>query len=161
MVILALMAVVTSLALPQDYSVTRSIVISQPPERVWPVVRDIPPQSSWRPELRSIERLPDRNGHETWRLINRDSQSMVMEVVESVPPRRLVCVYEGRPGIGLITWTIDISSVANDSRVTLLQRSTFYSHTYRLLARFAYGSTFADDFLRSLARKFGDPPVVQ
>jgi hypothetical protein len=56
---------------------------------------------------------------------------------------------------------IEIRSVANDSQVTLLQRSTFYPRTYRFLARFVYGTSFADDFLRSLAQKFGDPPVVQ
>ncbi len=86
---------------------------------------------------------------------------MVLEVVESVPPQRLAFEYEGRPGIGVITWTIEIRPVANDSQVTLLQRSTFYPRTYRFLARFAYGTSFADDFLKSLTRKFGDPPVVQ
>ncbi len=161
LVILALLAIGVAVTLPQDYSFARTIVISQPPEVVWWVIRDIAAERSWRSNLRSIDRLPDRNGHETWRLRDNEGQSVVMEVLESVPPHHLMCVYEGRPGIGVITWIVEIRPVAKDSRVTLLQRSTFYQHTYRFLARFVYGTSFADDFLKSLARKFGDPPVVQ
>ena len=161
LVILGLLAVGIALTLPQDYSFARSIVISRPPAVVWGVIRDIAAERSWRQNLRNVERLPDRNGHETWRLRDNGDQTVVMEVVESVPPQRLAFLFEGRPGIGAITWVIEIRPVANDSQVTLLQRSTFYMRTYRFLARFVYGSSFADDFLKSLARKFGDPPVVQ
>ena len=160
-VILALLAIGVAVTLPQDYSFARSVVISRPPGVVWGVVRDIAAERGWRQNLHSVERLPDRNGHETWRLRDSEGQTVVMEVVESVPPRRLAFEYEGRPGIGVITWVIEIRSVANDSQVTLLQRSSFYPRTYRFLARFVYGTSFADDFLKSLAQKFGDPPVVQ
>jgi len=161
LVILASLAIGIALTLPQDYSFTRSIVISRPPELVWGVIRDIAGQRGWRQNLRTIERLPDRNGHEAWRLRDNEGQTVVLEVLESVPPKRLEFEYEGRPGIGVITWTIEIRPLANDSQVMLVQRSTFYPRTYRLLARLVYGTSFADDFLKSLARKFGDPEVVQ
>jgi uncharacterized protein YndB with AHSA1/START domain len=160
-VILASLAIGIALTLPQDYSFTRGIVISRPPDVVWRVIRDIAGERGWRQNLRTIERLPDRNGHEVWRLRDYEGQTVVLEVLESVLSQRLVFEYEGRPGIGVITWTIAIQPVANDSQVTLVQRSTFYPRTYRLLARFVYGTSFADDFLKSLARKFGDPEVVQ
>ena len=161
LVILAALAIAIALTLPEDYSFTRNIVISRSPDVVWRVIRDISGEQSWRQNLRTIERLPDRNGHEAWRLRNNDGQTVVLEVLQSVPPRRLAFEYEGRPGIGIILWVIEIRPVANDSQVALLQRSTFYPRTYRFLARFVYGTSFADDFLKSLARKFGDPEVVQ
>lgn len=161
LLILASLAIGISLTLPQDYSFTRSIVISRPPEVVWRVVRDVAGEQGWRQNLRAIERVADRNGHEAWRLRDNEGQTVVLEVIESVPPQRLALEYEGRPGIGIITWTIEIQPVANDSQVMLIQRSTFYPRTYRLLARLVYGTSFADDFLKSLARKFGDPEVVQ
>jgi uncharacterized protein YndB with AHSA1/START domain len=161
LVILASLAIGIGLTLPQDYSFTRRIVISQPPDVVWRTIRDIAGEQNWRQNLRTIERLPDHNGRESWRLRDNEGQTVVLQVVESMPPQHLVFEYEGRPGIGTISWTIDIRPVANDSQVTLVQRSTFYPRTYRFLARFVYGTSFADDFLKSLARKFGDPEVVQ
>jgi uncharacterized protein YndB with AHSA1/START domain len=160
-VILASLAIGVALTLPQDYSFTRGIVISRRPDVVWRVIRDIAGEQGWRQNLRTVERLPDRNGHEAWRLRDYEGQTVVLEVLESAPPQRLTFEYEGRPGIGVILWVIEIRPVANDSQVTLFQRSTFYPRTYRLLARFVYGTSFADDFLKSLARKFGDPEVVQ
>jgi Polyketide cyclase / dehydrase and lipid transport len=161
LLILVSLAIGIGLTLPQDYSFTRSIVISQPPDVVWRTIRDIPSERIWRQNLSAIERLPDRNGREAWRLRDNEGQTVVLEVVGSLPPQHLVFEYEGRHGIGTINWTIDIRPVANDSQVSLVQRSTFYPRTYRFLARFVYGTTFADDFLKSLARKFGDPEVVQ
>ena len=161
LVILASLAIGIGLTLPRDYSFTRRIVISQPPDVVWRTIRDISGEQNWRQNLRTVERLPDRNGRETWRLRDNEGQTVVLEVVESLPSQRLALEYEGRPGIGTIGWTIEIQPLANDSQVMLVQRSTFYPRTYRFLARFVYGTSFADDFLKSLARKFGDPEVVQ
>jgi hypothetical protein len=85
-VVLALLTIGIALTLPEDYSFTRSIVISRPPGVVWGVVRDIAAERGLRQNLRSVERLSDRNGHETWRLRDNEGQTVVMEVVESVPP---------------------------------------------------------------------------
>lgn len=147
--------------LPEEGAITRSVVISKPPSAVWPVLRDVAGQTAWRPQLRSIERLPDEGGHETWRVTDQHGESMTMLVMNSTPPQRLISRFRDPQASGDITWEFEIATLANDSRVTLTQRTQFSKPLDRFLSRFVFGARFADDYLTALARKFGDPPVVE
>jgi uncharacterized protein YndB with AHSA1/START domain len=166
--ILAALAVMFSLAayligasLPADHAFSRSLIISKPPEAVWAVISDFAAQPSWRPQLRSMDRLPDQDGLEAWRVTGSNGESMTMLVVESVPSRRLVNLYRNTQASGDTSWIFEIQPVAQDSQVTLTERVRVEQPLSRFFLRYVSRSRSANQYLAALAKKFGDPAVIQ
>jgi len=63
--LVALVAVIGAL-LPKSHAATRSARFKQSPQAIWNTITDFASMSSWRPELKSIEKQADRNGHPVW-----------------------------------------------------------------------------------------------
>ena len=53
---------VLGLMLPRDHMATRMGRYQVPPEKVWEALTDIDAMPSWRIGLKSVTRLPDKNG---------------------------------------------------------------------------------------------------
>lgn len=160
-VLLAALVFGIGLLLPDDFSSSRTILITKPPETVWAVMRDYASQPQWRPQVSSVERLPDQGGLETWRFTDPHGDTMTMTVVESVEPRQLINYFLDPAAAGTITWEISIVPLAADSQITLVQHAHSSKPAVRFLWRFFFGTRFADDYLKALARRFGDPPIVE
>src|ERR1044071_5046407 len=68
---------------------TRAVRLDKPPAQVWAVMTDFQGATSWRKGLKSVERLPDQNGHPVWR--ETGSYGVIpLEIVELTPPARVV-----------------------------------------------------------------------
>jgi uncharacterized protein YndB with AHSA1/START domain len=160
-VLLFLAAYLIGASLPADHAFSRSLIISKPPEAVWAVIRDFAAQPSWRPQLRSMERLPDQDSLEAWRVTGSDGESMTMLVVESDPPRRLVNLYRKTQASGDTSWVFEIQPVAQDSQVTLTERVRIEKPLSRFFLQYLATGRSADQYLTDLARKFGDPAAIQ
>jgi uncharacterized protein YndB with AHSA1/START domain len=155
-VLVGIVAIVGAL-LPKAHSATRSARYQQPPETVWREITDIEAFPSWREGLKSVERLPDRDGRPAWRETDSRGQVIPLQIVESDPPRKLVTrIADPKLPFGG-TWTYEIAPAGSGSVVTLTERGEIYNPIFRFVARFLIGYTGTiETYLRSLGMKFGE-----
>lgn len=156
-----LIALVGSL-LPKAHTASRRATFRQRPETLWRVLTDYAAMPSWRTDLRAIERLPDRDGHEVWQETDRHGRKLRLETVEAVPPRRLVGrIADPKLPFGG-TWTYEITPVAGGSTLTITEDGEIYNPIFRFVARFILGYTGTmESYLRALAAKFGEQVVIE
>lgn len=162
--ILVLILVAIALAgamLPQEHTVTRSIVLKQSPEAIWAVVTDHANEPKWRTDVASITRLADRNGHMLVEEKYKNGDSMKIETIEAQPPTRLVRdvvdnpIFSGR-------WTYELKAESGGTRVTITEHGSVPNPVFRLVSRFVIGHTTSlDKFLNALAGKFGEKAQIQ
>lgn len=83
---LALLVLTVGSLLPRQHQATSRIVVSGPIDRVWTAVRDVPSQPTYWSDMKSVERLPDRDGKETWRQTMKNGFDMPIIITEESPP---------------------------------------------------------------------------
>ena len=132
--IVALVAVVGVVALfgfflPMSHEASRSADVNKPPEAAFALLSDINNYRSW------------------W-----DGADVKSEVVESVPPTRIVTKVVGETQFGG-TWTIEITPIPTGSRVTITERGEIYNVVFRALAKFVFGYTSTMDSCLQAAQK--------
>ena len=124
------------------------------------MITDVDAMPSWREGLKSVKKLPDRSGLPAHIEVT-SSGEIPMETVEMVPSKKLVAriVGENLPFGG--TWTFDITSVADGATLRITERGYITNPVFRFVSRFILGySREMEKYLRSLARKFGEPPQI-
>ena len=153
--LVALVALV-GLFLPREHRVLRSIVLHQPPESVWVVVRDFGALPGWWSEVKSVERLPDEGGKERWRQ-NVGGFDMPLEIAEEQAPRRLVtrilaaedAAFGGR-------WIYEIEPMAEGSRLTVTEDGWIGNVLFRTMAQVTGLDTTIKQYLTALGKKLGE-----
>jgi uncharacterized protein YndB with AHSA1/START domain len=147
--------------LPQEHTVTRSIVLKQTPEAVWATVTDHANEPKWRSDVESITRLADRNGHPLVEEKYKNGDTLKIETVEAHPPTRLVRdvvdnpIFSGR-------WTYELKPEAGGTRVSITEHGSVPNPVFRLISRFVIGHTTSlDRFLTALAGKFGETAEIR
>jgi len=147
---------------PRYHVAARSLRSRRPPEDVWNVISDYAAVPAWHPEIKAVERLPDRNGHDVWRETDRRGYPVQLETVEAVAPRRLVRAIADERGPFSGQWEFDIEAVEEGSRVTLTERGQVPNPFFRLMFRLFMTPTFyLEIYLKALAVKLGDAPVLE
>ena len=147
--------------LPKGHVATRSARFRQAPEAIWAVLADRAGAPSWRPDVRSVEVLPPRDGRAVWRETWKDGDQILFEETEAVPPRRMVTriadpnlPFGGR-------WIIEISPADGGSTVRITEDGEVYNPIFRFLTRFVFGPTGTiEAFLKALRRKFGEETAI-
>src|SRR5260370_34061861 len=71
--------------LPENHVASRSSRFKQPPQAVWDAIAG---PSDWRPDLRSAEQLPPRDGRRSWKETDKHGQIITYESDEESPPTR-------------------------------------------------------------------------
>lgn len=116
--------------LPVAHEASRSAEFNQPPEAVWALIADPNSYSEW------------------W-----NGADVKSEVVESVPPTKLVTKIVGETQFGG-TWTFDIAPTPAGSRLTITERGEVYNVIFRALSKYVFGPTATiEDFLDALRLK--------
>lgn len=120
--ILSLVAVIGGIALigyflPVGHEASCSSEVNKPPGEVFALLSDVNNYKSW------------------W-----DGADVKSEVVESVPPARIVTKIVGETQFGG-TWTIEITPIPTGSRVTITERGEIYNVVFRTLSKFVFGYT--------------------
>lgn len=154
--VVGLVALIGAL-LPREHTASRSAVIHQPAESVWAVVRDLGGVTTWWPEIKSAERLPDQGGHEAWRQTMGNNYAMPLEVTESDPPRRLVTRIaspEGAPFGG--RWVYTIVPEPGGSKVSVTEEGWIANPIFRFVANVMGLDTTLKGYLKALGKKFGE-----
>ncbi len=142
--------------LPRAHSVTRKTILHQPPKVVWDALTDLAAFPSWRPEVKSVERLPDREGRAVWRE-DTSFGKITFEIAEARPPGLLI-VRIADPDLPFGgTWTYRLAATEEGTALTVTEDGEVRNPLYRFLSRFVFGyASSVEQCLKSLGRKFGE-----
>ena len=158
---LVLLVVTIGALLPQKHVATRAARFHQPPAAIWAAITDLDAFPSWRPGVKSVERLPDHNGLLAWREVDNHGQAIPFEVVESAPPQRLVArIADPNLPFGG-TWTYEIRATGGcELRIT--EHGEVYNPVFRFMSRFVFDNhSTMDAYLRALGQKFGEKMTIE
>lgn len=163
-VLIAAVLIVTAIGsfLPEEHIATRTLTLRQLPQNVWRTINDFANQPQWNPEMKTVERLPDRNGHEVWQE-EMSGMKIPLETLEAEPPRRLVRrIASDDLGFGGV-WEYSITPTTEGGcQLTIIERGTVGNPFFRFVSKFIFGHTATmEKYLTSLANKFGEPPVIR
>jgi uncharacterized protein YndB with AHSA1/START domain len=141
--------------LPSKHVATRATRFHQPPDAVWAAMTDVAAFPSWRPGVKSVERLPDRNGWPAWHEVDNRGQAIPFEVIEMVPPQTLVVrIADSKLPFGG-TWTYALHPVLGGSELRITEHGEVYNPIFRFVSRFILGYRGAiEAYLRGLGKKF-------
>jgi hypothetical protein len=152
-VVVAAVAII-GLMLPKNHLASRSSHFKQAPQAIWDAITGPP---DWRPDIRSFEKLPPRDGHRCWKEIDKHGQAIAYESVEETEPHRLVTkIADPKLPFGG-TWTFEIEPEKNGSQVAITEAGEIYNPIFRFMSRFVLGySGSIDAYLKALHAKFGE-----
>jgi len=92
----------------------------------------------------------------------KNDPPITYEVVESVPPQRLVrrIADKNLPFGG--SWTYEVEPVAGGSALRITENGEVYNPIFRFVSRFVMGHTRTiDETLKALGKKFGEQPGIE
>ncbi|MBI3405591.1 MAG: SRPBCC family protein [Acidobacteria bacterium] len=142
--------------LPKDHVASRMARYNQPPEKIWEVITNVDAMTTWRKDLKSLKRLPDKNGFPAW-VEDMNGMEIPLEVTESQPPRKLVTKIAGDELAFGGTWTYEIAVANGGATLRITERGEIYNSFFRLMARFVFGYTSTmEGYLTSLGKKLGE-----
>ncbi len=148
--------------LPVEHVAMRTLTLRQSPQSVWRTMTDFASQPQWHPEMKSAERLPDRNGHELWQE-EMSGTKIPLETIEAESPRRLVRrIASDDLGFGGV-WEYSITPTTEGGcQLTVTERGTVSNPLFRFLSKFVFGHTATmEKYLTALANKFGETPAIR
>jgi uncharacterized protein YndB with AHSA1/START domain len=147
---IVLVVIIVGALLPVAHTAERSVEISAPPERVWAALTDVSAFPTWRPDVASVEQLPDG----TWREHGRNGV-ITYRVTAAEPPSRLVVriVDKTLPFGGEWEYRVVPGSV------TITERGEIYNPVFRFMSRFVFGQTATiEAYLWALKRRVESRP---
>lgn len=141
LVLAVLVILLIGLILPEKHVATKVYHFDADAEKIWNLITDFQGQTSWRPKLERVDRLPSQNGHEVWREVESRHRQLSFETVECSPPHILVrrIVDEGLPFGG--SWTFEIVPEKGGSRLTITEHGEVRNAVFRFVSRFLIGHT--------------------
>lgn len=157
LVVLLLVVVIIGYLLPREHVATSSIVIHQPPETVWMVVRDLGNAAEWWEQVTKVERVDDPEGREVW-CQHLKTGPLPLVVMQDDPPRRLVTQINVPDDAAFGgTWTYEIAPVADGSRVRITEAGFINNPFFRFMAVVFFGMHGTmDGYLTALGRRFDE-----
>lgn len=139
---------------------SRSIVLRQPRQNVYAVIRDFKSASSWRNEVKSVEVIETPG--QRLRFVEHGSDDVNYELAEEVPNQRMVTRilntdlgYSGK-------WTYELTDENGSTRVKITEDGEVTNVIFRFMSRYVFGHTSTiDSYLSALAKKFGEDASPQ
>lgn len=160
---LALIVTFIGSLLPEEHIATRTLTLRQTPQSVWQAITDYAGQKEWRADLKRVERWPDQNGHEVWQEEYERGMKLPLATIETDAPRRLLrrIADEQLPFGG--TWEYIITPTTEGGcQLTITERGKIGNPLFRFMSRFIFGYTATiESYLKALAGKFGETPVIR
>jgi hypothetical protein len=146
--------------LPLGHVASRKVKLNQTPDAVWQAINNHPDEPNWRPELKSIERLADVNGHPAWQENYKDGMKLLLEDTESVPAKKLVRKVAESRNMFSGQWEFEITpAAAGSSILQITERGQVPNPLFRFVSRFIMGHTKSmEQYMTALAKKFGEKP---
>lgn len=128
--------------LPVEHTVVAAQTIAAPPAKVWGLLVNVDAQPTWRHGLKSLEELPEQNGHQRWTEHYSGAQ-MTFQLIESDPMKSRVVQLEPQGASMDGEWIYQLLPM-DDGRtsVTITEHGNLYSPLYRFLMHYILGDTF-------------------
>ena len=166
-IVVALIAIVIAIfaagaVLPRKHIATLAANIHQPPQVVWTTITDHVDDAKWRSDLKTIERLPDRNGHPVWLETYKDGMRLELEDTSADPPKKLIRQVRDTSNMFSGRWEIEVSpDGANASTVRITEYGEVPNPFFRFMSRFVFGHTKSmEQYLTALGSKFGEKVAI-
>ena len=143
--------------LPEKHTVSRSITVNRPVDEVWATVTDHAKDPSWRPDVESVTRIADRNGHPVWEEKYKSGDTMRIETILADAPKRMERKIVDQSAFGGV-WVYEVSASADGKSTTLrlTENGEVYNPAFRVIGRFIIGNeATVEKYLKNLAAKFG------
>jgi hypothetical protein len=165
MVVVALIAFMIAIfaagaVLPRKHMAAVITDINQPPAALWQTINDQTQATSWRSDLQSVERKPDRNGHLVWLETYKNGMKLELEDTEAAAPRKLVRTVRDTGNMFSGQWEILISPLGTTgSTIRITETGEVPNPFFRFMSRFVFGHTKTlEQYLTALAGKYGEKP---
>ncbi len=151
--VIVLIVVVVGAMLPKAHSVSRTARIAMPPEALYTLLSDVDRYQSWRPDVKTFERRPDRDGKPAWvEDVGGMKIPMVFERMER--PSLLVARIDTKDLAFGGTWTYRIAPASGGSDLTVTEDGEVTNVIFRFMSKFVFGHhATMDGFLKNLQAK--------
>ena len=136
--ILVLVVAIVGALLPKAHTASRTARIAQPPEALYAVLSDVDRYASWRKDVKSLQRLPDRDGKPAW-IEDVGGMKIPLHFERMERPSLLVARIDGSDLAFGGTWTYQIVPAAGGSDLTITENGEVYNVIFRFMARFVFG----------------------
>lgn len=135
--IVALVAIIGAM-LPKGHTASRTARIALPPDALYAVLSDVGRYTAWRKDVKSLERLPERDGRPAW-VEDVGGMKIPMYFERMERPSLLVArIADPRLPFGG-TWTYRIAPAAGESDLTITEDGEVYNVFFRFMSRFVFG----------------------
>jgi Polyketide cyclase / dehydrase and lipid transport len=152
--VIALVVAMVGALIPKAHTASRTARIAQSPEALYAVLSDVDRFPSWRTDVKSIQRLPDRDGKPAW-VEDASGMRIPLHFERMEVPSLLIARIDGSDLAFGGTWTYRIAAAPEGSELTITENGEVYNVIFRFMARFVFGyHATMDAFLKNLqARK--------
>lgn len=141
--------------LPVRHVASRDRDYAAPPDRVFAAIATPAGYPGWRPDVRTVEMLPDSDGHMRFREVGKDG-AITFQVEEMRSPERLVTriADQGLPFGG--SWTFELSPQPAGTRLRITENGEVYNPIFRFVSRYVMGhDATIERYLADLDRHLG------
>jgi len=158
--LVALMWIIGAL-LPKEHVASRMASYKQPPEKIWEAITNAEAMPSWRKDVKSVKRLPEKDGKPAW-VETSSMGEMPLQVEVWEPQRRLVCrIADPKLPFGG-TWTYELTPADGGTTLRITENGEVYPALFRFMSRFIFGYTATmESYLKALGTKFGEEVTPQ
>ena len=161
--VVAGVAVAIGSTLPRDHVATVRARFSASPVAVWAVIADPLSAATWRPAVKKVVALPDRDGQKSWSE-ETGNGTITYVLVGSEPPRTMTTrIADGALPFGG-QWEYVLQASQQGSELAITERGFVKPALFRFMARYVFGYTSTmQDYLVALGVKLGErttPEVV-
>ena len=158
--LVALMWIIGAL-LPKEHVASRMASYKQPPEKIWEAITNAEAMPSWRKDVKSVKRLPEKDGKPAW-VETSSMGEMPLQVEVWEPQRRLVCrIADPKLPFGG-TWTYELTPADGGTTLRITENGEVYPALFRFMSRFIFSYTATmESYLKALGTKFGEEVTPQ
>lgn len=159
--LVGIVAYVVGSFLPENHVASKTLTLKQSPETVWQVVTDFANQPKWNSEMKSVEQLPDRNGHTVWQE-EMSGMKIPLETLETEAPKKLVRrIASDDLGFGGDWQYVITPTPEGGSQLTITEFGKVPSPLFRFMSKYIFGHTATmEAYMKALAGKFGETPTI-
>jgi len=155
LVVVALVVVIVGAMLPKAHTASRTVRIGIAPDALYGLLADVDRYQSWRPDVKSLQRLPDREGRPAW-IEDVGGMKIPLHFERLERPALLVSRIDGADLPFGGAWTYQIAPAAGGSELTITENGEVSNVIFRFMSRFVFGHhATMDGFIKNLQAKAG------
>jgi hypothetical protein len=151
--VVALLVAVIGAMLPKQHSASRTARITMPPDALYTLLSDVSQYQTWRRDVKSLQRRPDKDGMPAW-VEESNGMKIPMKFERMERPSLLVARIDTSELPFGGTWTYRIAAAPGGSDLTITEDGEVGNVLFRFMSRFVFGHhATLDGFLKNLAAR--------